>query len=242
MKQLTTPQDISTLGTVLGIWAHPDDETYGSAGIMAAAVANGQRVACITATKGEAGVRDENRWPAEQLGAIRARELEEALKVLGVTEHYWLGCHDGDCCNMETDQMASQLCDMIRMIRPDTILTFGPDGLTGHPDHQTVSLWTTSAVEQSGLDIAVFHLVELQENYEHILKAADKELDIYFNIDKPPLREPADCDIYLCMTPDLQEKKHQALMAMPSQMEAMLDYFGEELFKKAFSCESYVKA
>ncbi len=242
MKQLTSPQDIASLGTILGIWAHPDDETYASAGIMAAAVANGQRVACITATKGEAGVRDESRWPAEQLGEIRAKELIRALDTLGVQEHYWLGCHDGDCCNLGTDEMASRLCDMIRMIRPDTILTFGPDGLTGHSDHQTVSLWTTSAVEQTGLDVAIYHLVELQENYDNILKAADKELDIYFNIDKPPLKKSDECDIYLCMTPELQYKKHEALIAMPSQTEAMMEYFGEKLFKQAFHCECFVKA
>lgn len=242
MKQLITPQDISALGTILGIWAHPDDETYGSAGVMAAAVANGQRVICITATKGEAGVRDESRWPSDKLPDIRAAELIDALKILGVTEHYWLGCHDGDCRNVDSDKMVAHLCHMIDTIRPDTILTFGPEGLTGHPDHQTVSLWATTAAARSNLDIAVYHLVELQENYDKIMKSADKELDIYFNIDRPPLKNPEDCDIYFCMTPELQEKKHQALLAMPSQTEDMMQYFGDELYRQAFRCECFVKA
>ena len=57
------------LGTVLGVWAHPDDETYLSAGLMAQAVRDGDRVVCITATRGEGGSLDEERWPPETMGA-----------------------------------------------------------------------------------------------------------------------------------------------------------------------------
>lgn len=62
--------DIKKLGTILGIWAHPDDESWASAGIMITAAANGQRTACVTATKGEAGETDEKRWPKKSLAAF----------------------------------------------------------------------------------------------------------------------------------------------------------------------------
>ena len=55
----------------MGVWAHPDDETYSMAGIMATAVKNGQQVICVTATRGEAGVQDHLRWPAHKLAEDR---------------------------------------------------------------------------------------------------------------------------------------------------------------------------
>ena len=47
--------DVADLGTILGVWAHPDDDIYLSAGLMAAAVEAGQRVVDVTATRGEGG-------------------------------------------------------------------------------------------------------------------------------------------------------------------------------------------
>jgi hypothetical protein len=63
--------DIRELGTIMSIWAHPDDEAYLCGGIMAQATAAGSRVVCVTATRGELGVTDPAQWPPEQLAAIR---------------------------------------------------------------------------------------------------------------------------------------------------------------------------
>ena len=59
------------LGNILGVWAHPDDEAYLSAGIMARAVRAGSRVVCVTATRGEGGSMDEEKWPPETMGEVR---------------------------------------------------------------------------------------------------------------------------------------------------------------------------
>ena len=58
------------LGTILGVWAHPDDEAYLSAGLMARAVRNGSRVVCDTATRGEGESMDEERWPSDRMGEV----------------------------------------------------------------------------------------------------------------------------------------------------------------------------
>lgn len=76
-------QDIAELGTILSIWAHPDDEAYLCGGIMAVATAAASRVVCATATRGELGVTDPVRWPPERLAAIREAELAEGLRILG---------------------------------------------------------------------------------------------------------------------------------------------------------------
>src|SRR5438874_5066375 len=84
------------LGTVLGVWAHPDDETYLAAGIMAQAVRDGSRVVCVTATRGEGGSMDEERWPSATMGEVREKELLRGLEILGVTEHGFLEMQDID--------------------------------------------------------------------------------------------------------------------------------------------------
>ena len=82
--------DTAELGTILGIWAHPDDDIFCSAGLMATAVRSGQRVVDVTATRGEGGSMDEERWPPESMGEVRTKELLRSLEILGVTEHRFL--------------------------------------------------------------------------------------------------------------------------------------------------------
>ncbi len=138
--------DVSELGTTLGVWAHPDDDIYLSAGIMAAAARNGQRVVDVTATRGEGGSMDEERWPSATMGEVRTRELLRSLEILGVREHRFLeGLVDVDMETPLGDAGAPQVAAIIEEVRPDTVLTFGPEGMTGHEGHRSVSRWTTDA-------------------------------------------------------------------------------------------------
>lgn len=139
---MRTTGDVAGLGTVLGIWAHPDDEMYLSRGIMAAAAEAGSRVVVITATRGERGTDDPTRWPPARLAPLRTRELVASLAVLdggcGHIEHIFLGDRTGSCYldgalgHGSTDRAVAELATLIDDIAPDTILTFGPDGMTGH--------------------------------------------------------------------------------------------------------------
>ena len=85
-RRLPTMRTTADLGTLLGVWAHPDDEAYLCAGLMAAARDAGHRVVSVTATLGEHGTGDPERWPPERLAPLRAAELAAALDVLGVDE------------------------------------------------------------------------------------------------------------------------------------------------------------
>jgi hypothetical protein len=96
----TVWHDITELGTVAFVGAHPDDETFVAGGVLAAAAHLGQAVAVLTATRGEAGVRDPRRWPPARLGKIREWEQHEALKILGVFDQTNLGYTDGQCAEM----------------------------------------------------------------------------------------------------------------------------------------------
>ena len=126
------------LGTILSVWAHPDDETYLAAGVMAAAADRGDRVVCVSATAGELGTSDPGAWPPIRLGRRRRWEAVAAMAVLGVTEHCVLGLPDGALADYDEQGLAT-IGRLLDEVKPDTILTFGPDGVTFHPDHITVS-------------------------------------------------------------------------------------------------------
>lgn len=239
MKRLTSVDDIAGLGTILGVWAHPDDETFSSAGIMATAAQNGQKVICITATKGEKGVQDESRWPADKLGDIRAHELAQALKIIHVQHHHWLGYPDGACKDVNENEAIIKIQEFIDLYNPDSILTFGPEGMTGHDDHCTVSRWVSKAVE--GLDVALYHTVQLYEIYEE-MREADSKFNFFFNIDEPPLVEAKDCAILLRLSEDLIDKKFRCLSSMPSQYDGMLKHFSRESVCKMICTEAFIQA
>lgn len=239
MNDADLKNKVASLGTIMGVWAHPDDETFNSGGIMATAAKNGQTVICITATKGEKGIQDETRWPAASLGDIRSAELQKALDLLGCEVHYWLDYQDGACAADSAERAVARISELIEEHRPDTILTFGPDGLTGHPDHQTVSAWADAASD--GRQV-IYHVVEEKVVYEKYLAKAAQTANWYFNIQKPPLKPAAECEIALYLTPEIRRTKLAALQAMPSQYEKFFKTTPPELMEHLFTVECFVKA
>jgi LmbE family N-acetylglucosaminyl deacetylase len=226
--------NIRELGTILFVGAHPDDEIFIAGGILAQAVRNGQRVACVTATHGEQGVQDTRLTPGE-LAQVRIRELEKSLAILGVKEHSWLSYSDGRCAEADKAEAADKVRRVVEKVRPDTILTFGPDGLTGHPDHQAVSGWVSQA---AGSGTRVLWAVVAPEQYEQ-LRPADEAANIFYNIERPPLAEPADCAVDFRLPPDVTELKSRAFEVVASQMEKILaarpfDKPGEALARECF--------
>lgn len=238
-NQILTADDVKNLGTILFIGAHPDDETFTAGGLLAAAVANGQKVIIVTATKGEGGVQDESRWPANQLASIREAEMIEALKILGCNQHHWLDYTDGGCATDSGDRALQRIKEVIEENQPDTILTFGPDGLTGHPDHQTVCAWASQANQGR---VAIYHAVEERELYERYMKPAGQQANWYYNIENPPMKLAADCAIALKLTPELRDLKLRALQAMPSQYEKFFTNTPPDLLEHLFTIECFVKA
>jgi len=240
MQPISTTDDIKRLGTILGVWAHPDDETFTSAGIMAAAVQNGQMVVCVTATRGELGIQNESRWPANQLGAIRTHELEQSYEILGIKHHYWLDYADGSCKDCDATEAVERIAKLIQKYQPDAILTFGPDGMTGHEDHKTASKWAGLAAKHSESKAKIYHMATTEKQYGAIIEA-DKKFNIYFNTDKPVTCKPDKCAILLRLDDGLYQKKLAALKAMESQTEGLMRVFGGSL-RTTFGTEAFVEA
>ncbi len=234
--------DIKKLGTILSVWAHPDDETFSAGGLLTAAVRGGQTVACVTATKGEAGVHDPEKWPVDHTGEIREKELQDAMQLLGITKHHWLDYKDGQCENAPKAEAVARIVGYIEKYKPDTIVTFAPDGMTGHPDHCCVSAWVSEAVKQSGLPIVVLQVVHTPRQYEEYLKVMDEKLNIFYKIDKPRLVPESECALHYVLPDDICKLKCEALRSMPSQTDSMFEKFDQDFLCKAFCSEAFIKA
>jgi N-acetyl-1-D-myo-inositol-2-amino-2-deoxy-alpha-D-glucopyranoside deacetylase len=146
--------------TLLVALAHPDDETFGTGGLMARAVDEGHRVVIVCATRGEVGeIADPSLATPATLGEVRERELRAAAKALGVEDVRFLGFRDSGMAgtpenadpralvNAKPDDVIHPLVRVMRDVRPDVVVTFEPGGIYGHPDHVTISERATSAVD-----------------------------------------------------------------------------------------------
>ena len=232
---------VAELGTILSVWAHPDDETYLSGGIMAVAASNGQRVVCVSATAGELGTSEPGLWPPERLGRVRRWEAAAAMAVLGVGEHRFLDLPDGGLAALDPGEPVARLTALVEEVRPDTILTFGPDGGTFHPDHQTVSAWSGRAWEAAGSPGRLLHAAPADD---HLAEWAElyERWNVYMTDERPSGVPAGDLAIDLRLDGELLDRKVAALSAMYTQIGPSLAAIGEDTFRAANDRESYVEA
>jgi len=130
---------------IVAVLAHPDDESFGMGGTLARYASQGAAVYLILATRGEAGIPGTDPRCA---GEIREAEARAACQVLGVQGPTFLGFMDGGLTAVPDEVAVARLVQELRQQRPDIVLTFGPAGVSGHPDHVAVSRWTTIAFDR----------------------------------------------------------------------------------------------
>lgn len=136
---------------LMAVLAHPDDESLGFGGTLARYAAEGAETFVLTATLGERGryrghrERPEHPGP-DRLAGIREGELRAACDVLGVREVSLLGYRDQELDRADPDEAVARIAGHLRRVRPHVVMTFGPDGAYGHPDHIAIAQFTTAAV------------------------------------------------------------------------------------------------
>ncbi|MFN2543018.1 MAG: PIG-L deacetylase family protein [Actinomycetota bacterium] len=221
------------LGTILGVWGHPDDETYLTAGLMAQAIRDGRRVVCVTATRGEEGSWDEERWPTSEMGKVRDAELMESMRIVGVTEHHWLDYYDGKCADVPEDEAVDRIAALMEQANPDTVLTFGPDGMTDHPDHKAVSSWTTIAFSRAAKPGANLYYATTTPEWAQRFVPVMNRFNVFMSPDTPPVTPREEAAIAFELSPELLDLKLRAIEAHVSQVEGMLNAFGEDFFREA---------
>ena len=133
---------------LLAIFPHPDDETLGLGSTLARYSAEGVETYLVCATRGERGWFDsEGPNPGlDGVARIREAELRCASEHLGLHEVTFLDYIDGDVDQAEPQEIIGKIVAHIRRIQPQVVVTFGPDGAYGHPDHIALSQFTNAAL------------------------------------------------------------------------------------------------
>jgi LmbE family N-acetylglucosaminyl deacetylase len=148
---------------LLAVLAHPDDESFGPGGTLALYARRGVEVHLACATRGEVGMVSEELLAGHaDVGALREHELRCAAGYLGLTGVHFLGYRDSGMPGSEDnrhphalaaapiDEVAAQVTELIRRLRPQVVITFDPIGGYRHPDHIAIHRATLAAFEASG--------------------------------------------------------------------------------------------
>ena len=145
---MTHPARAQSSRPILAVFAHPDDERV-IGPLLSKLAREGRETHLVVATDGSKGVRDFAKIPAgPQLAAARTKEAQCAANRLGVRKLHQLGLPDGDLASFEAlGKLRSGLAAIIDSVKPAVIITFGPEGGTGHPDHRLVGDVTTQIVQ-----------------------------------------------------------------------------------------------
>ena len=170
---------------LMTVFPHPDDESLGMGGSLAKYTAEGVEVYLICLTRGERG------WPGpaaenpglNALGKQRETELRCAAQILGVKEVTFLDYIDGDVDKADPEEAINRITAEIRRVKPQVVVTFGPEGAYGHPDHIAVSQLThaalISAADASFIDAnqaprhqvsKLYYMIDTQETVEFLNK------------------------------------------------------------------------
>jgi LmbE family N-acetylglucosaminyl deacetylase len=144
---------------ILCVFAHPDDEAFGCAATLARYAAQGVPVDLLCLTPGQHGERLQPLATPEDLGALRARELMASARVIGARRVQTLDYVDGRLAETPTGELASIVAACIEQARATAIITFGPLGVTRHPDHIAAHRAVAEAVRGSARPPAVFYVV-----------------------------------------------------------------------------------
>ena len=149
--------------TVLTVFAHPDDEGFGSGGVLAMLVSKGARLITVCATNGDVGeISDSALATPETLAQVRQGEMRRAMEVISAAEVRFMGYRDSgmqgtedndhpDCLNQAApDEVVEKIVALIRELRPNVVITHDPTGGYGHPDHIASYQHTKDAFDAAG--------------------------------------------------------------------------------------------
>lgn len=195
---------LSAAPRLLLVHAHPDDESLWTGGTIARYAAAGVQVTLVTCTLGEEGevipeaLRGLAVDQADQLGGYRIGELRSACAALGVSDHRWLGgpgrwrdsgmagvaanAHPRAFAGGDPGEQTGVLAEVLAEVRPQVVVTYGPDGGYGHPDHVRAHEITTAACASTGAVDRVFHAVTSRRATEQGLAALAEVPDLPFRL------------------------------------------------------------
>jgi LmbE family N-acetylglucosaminyl deacetylase len=216
---------------VMGIWPHPDDEAYLSAGLMARMTDAGRSVTVLTLTRGEKGTSDPADFDQPHFAAHRERELRASLAEVGVRDVRVVGYRDGECDLVDAEEAISRIAEEITSVGPDLLVTFGPDGITGHRDHRIVSAWVTEAWRRVGGTALKYATM----SDDFVARHADlhDRIGLFAELTADgPASYPPDQIALACELSEVElDRKRRALARHASQTASLAAMMGEETYR-----------
>ena len=176
----------------LGVYGHPDDETSASAGTMVKLANRGHQVYVVTATGGELGTLGTGgtKIRRKDLANVREAELKANMDSFGVNPPFMLRYDDQELDKEDPDILSLKVLDIMHMVEPDVISTFGPSGISNHPDHIAIHKSTLTAYDKyfSSSDkprpLLIYASIpaDIAEMYDLQLSEIEKNMDIVIDI------------------------------------------------------------
>jgi LmbE family N-acetylglucosaminyl deacetylase len=145
----------TTRHKLVAVFAHPDDERIVGP-LLARYAREGNDVYLVIATDGRKGVRDHAGIPAgDSLAHVRSEEARCAARQLGIHPPILLGFEDAGLATFASlEGLEAKVDSVLRALQPDAVISFGPEGGTGHPDHRLVGDVVTQVVQSGGSSIS----------------------------------------------------------------------------------------
>ncbi len=221
---------------LLGIWAHPDDESYLSAGLMARTVAAGGEVTVLTLTDGEMGFPEDDPWPKNLRALERQSELRTAMERAGVGDIRSLGIPDGGVAEAPFAQTVAAIAAVIDGTQAEVIVTFGPDGITGHSDHVANCTLATAAWLQAGRG-ELWYAAKTHEWLDRWRQRHDA-FGIWMT-EEPTGVSQEDIEVVLDLHGSALAQKRSVLAGHRSQTEAVSALFGDDEYLDWIAQETF---
>lgn len=139
---------ITSMKKMVLVFPHPDDESFVTGGTVAKYASSGWDVEYVCATRGEAGNRGPLENSLETTGDLRQKELDTAIKILGIRRVTFLGYKDGLLSKIVSGELEETMYKVLRERNPNIVITYEPNGVSNHPDHKRLTIATTYAFQK----------------------------------------------------------------------------------------------
>lgn len=253
------------MSTLLLVHAHPDDEAITTGGVMAKAHDEGRRVVLVTATRGERGEihNMDEASVRPRLGEVRTEELRRATEILGVDRQVFLGYIDSGMAGTEGNQdprsfhraalleAAGLLGVVLREERPEVVVTYGADGIYGHPDHVKAHEVTVAALDllrdTEGWEPAKAYFAAVPRSGIERMRQMARDQGVAMGDDEIGSRIEGVPDELITTRVDVVrwiDRKRDAFAAHVSQNDPNNPFstMQDEIYRMAFGTENYVLA
>lgn len=232
--------------TILVVLAHPDDET--AIGAVITKLTKESKVILLTATDGRYGVRQHaGNIKGDSLAAVRRNELQCSCKELRIDSLIHLNYHDGmggvtsvGEYFKQTKEMREEIKSIIEKTAPDLIITFGPDGDTGHSDHRNIgNIITEIILRESWVEKFPLYYLAWKKEQSNQLGGLGYMADEYINvaITFTDEEEQMNWKALKCHWSQFTEKELQEWFDLDTKDKANTLYFRRFAVKKGMQTE-----